>query len=76
MPQPCTARATITYVAAFGGAEGKAGVGPEKVEGPAIMAKNVGKDNWTRSVFTHLAEAASPVEIELREDPCGSSVIR
>ena len=28
------------------------------------------------SVFAQLAEASSPVEIELREDPCGSSVMR
>ena len=40
----------------IGGAEGKAGVNPEKVEGPAIMVKNVGKDNWNRSVFTHIAD--------------------
>ncbi len=45
-----SARVTI------GGAEGKAGVKPEKVEGPAIVVKNVGKDNWTRSVFTHIAD--------------------
>jgi len=38
------------------GAHGKTGVDPVLVEGDAIVAKTVGKDNWTRTVYTHIAD--------------------
>lgn len=45
-----TARLTIA------GAAGKDGVPPVLVKGDAIAAKTVGKDNWTRTVYTHIAD--------------------
>jgi len=38
------------------GAEGKDGMRPVLVERDAIIARTVGKDNWTRTVFTHIAD--------------------
>ncbi len=38
------------------GALGKSGGKPVVVEGEAIVSRTVGKDNWTRTVFTHIAE--------------------
>lgn len=38
------------------GAAGKLGVKPVLVEGGAIIARTVGKDNWTRTVYTHIAD--------------------
>src|SRR3954453_2333489 len=40
----------------IGGALGKPGSKPAKIEGSEIMSKSVGKDNWTRNVFTHIAD--------------------
>jgi 5-deoxy-glucuronate isomerase len=40
----------------IGGALGKQGGRPVKIDGPAIVSKTVGKDNWERSVFTHIAD--------------------
>jgi 5-deoxy-glucuronate isomerase len=38
------------------GAIGKPGVPPAVVRPAEAIAKNVGKDNWSRSVFTHIAD--------------------
>jgi len=38
------------------GAEGKAGARPVKIDGAQSVSRNVGKDNWTRTVFTHIAD--------------------
>ncbi|MFN7924747.1 MAG: 5-deoxy-glucuronate isomerase [Bryobacteraceae bacterium] len=38
------------------GAAGKPGVAPVVIQGGDIVAKTVGKDNWTRTVFTHIAD--------------------
>src|SRR5712664_1427335 len=39
----------------IGGAAGKPGVNPALVHAPDAVAKQVGKDNWSRTVFTHIA---------------------
>ncbi len=56
-------QAKVTLVALEGpvritiaGAPGKPGVAPALVEGAAIVSKQVGKDNWTRTVHTHIAD--------------------
>ena len=38
------------------GALGKPGAHPVKIAGSGIVSKTVGKDNWTRTVFTHIAD--------------------
>lgn len=38
------------------GALGKPGVAPAVIEDDQIVAKRVGKDNWTRTVYTHIAD--------------------
>jgi 5-deoxy-glucuronate isomerase len=40
----------------IGGALGKPGVPPHLIDGQAIVEKTIGKDNWTRTVFTHIAD--------------------
>jgi 5-deoxy-glucuronate isomerase len=40
----------------IGGALGKDGVAPALIGGDQIVAKTVGRDNWTRTVFTHIAD--------------------
>src|SRR3954469_10505566 len=40
----------------IGGAAGKAGVKPALIKPEEAIAKQVGKDNWTREVFTHIAD--------------------
>jgi 5-deoxy-glucuronate isomerase len=37
------------------GAQGKPGARPVKIDGAGIVSKKVGKDNWARTVFTHIA---------------------
>lgn len=37
------------------GAEGKPDTRPVKIDGLGIVRKSVGKDNWARTVFTHIA---------------------
>ena len=37
------------------GAEGKADVAPAYISPAEVTAKTVGKENWTRTVFTHIA---------------------
>jgi len=39
-----------------GGALGKSGVPPVHVAPEQAIVKSVGKDNWTRTVFTHIAD--------------------
>jgi 5-deoxy-glucuronate isomerase len=51
------------------GAEGKPGMKPVLVEGPAIVAKTVGKDNFTRTVYTHIAQ-----NIDAAHLICGETV--
>lgn len=51
------------------GAEGKAGRKPVLVEGGEIVAKQVGKDNWTRTVYTHIAD-----NIDAAHLICGETV--
>ena len=38
------------------GAEGKPGLAPACISGSQIASKTVGKQNWTRTVFTHIAD--------------------
>ncbi len=38
------------------GAAGVAGAQPALVQGTAIVEKSVGKDNWSRTVYTHIAD--------------------
>jgi 5-deoxy-glucuronate isomerase len=38
------------------GALGKQGPRPEIIDGAGAVSKTVGKDNWTRTVFTHIAD--------------------
>ena len=38
------------------GAQGKPGARPVKIDGAGIVSKHVGKDNWARTVFTHIAD--------------------
>jgi 5-deoxy-glucuronate isomerase len=40
----------------IGGAAGKPGAQPAIVEGKEIIEKSVGKDNWNRTVYTHIAD--------------------
>lgn len=60
----------------IGGAAGKAGVKPALVTPGEAIAKQVGKDNWARSVFTHIADnidAASLICGETLNRPGGWS---
>jgi 5-deoxy-glucuronate isomerase len=38
------------------GALGKSGSAPRKIDRSEVVARQVGKDNWTRTVFTHIAD--------------------
>lgn len=40
----------------MGGAEGKPGPSPELIAGEKIVARSVGKDAFSRTVFTHIAD--------------------
>src|SRR5207249_11208363 len=40
----------------IGGAAGKPGAKPAHVSAAAAMEKHVGKDNWSRTVYTHIAD--------------------
>lgn len=53
------------------GALGKPGVQPVLVEGAAIAEKAVGKDNWSRSVYTHIADNVPAAHLI-----CGETVNR
>ncbi|MGH9631797.1 MAG: 5-deoxy-glucuronate isomerase [Bryobacteraceae bacterium] len=59
--------ARITIAGALGNKSGR----PSKVDGPAVVSKTVGKDNWTRTVFTHIAD-----NIEAAHLICGETVNR
>jgi 5-deoxy-glucuronate isomerase len=64
------ARLTVT------GALGKKGLAPELVPGEQAMRNRVGKDNWTRTVFTHIAnniDAAHLIAGETVNEPGGWS---
>jgi 5-deoxy-glucuronate isomerase len=52
------------------GAEGKPGT-PKLIHGTEIMEKSVGKENWARSVFTHIADNVSANRLI-----CGETVNR
>lgn len=56
--------ATVTVA----GAAGKPGVAPGKLDG---VPKNVGKDNWSRTVFTHIADNVPAAHLI-----CGETVNR
>jgi 5-deoxy-glucuronate isomerase len=51
------------------GAEGKPGMQPVLVEGSAIVSKKVGRDNWQRTVHTHIAQ-----NIDAAHLICGETV--
>ena len=53
------------------GALGKPGSRPEKVDGAAIVSKSVGQDNWTRTVYTHIADNVDAARLI-----CGETVNR
>jgi 5-deoxy-glucuronate isomerase len=53
------------------GAAGKPGMSPVLVTGEQAIAKNVGKDNWTRSVVTHIAD-----NIDAAHLICGETINR
>jgi 5-deoxy-glucuronate isomerase len=53
------------------GALGKAGARPVLVEGDQIVSKTVGKDNWTRTVHTHIADNVDAARLI-----CGETVNR
>src|SRR5262249_16899098 len=45
------------------GAVGKAGVKPAHISPAEAIAKQVGKDNWSRTVFTHIADNVSAAHL-------------
>lgn len=51
------------------GAAGQSGPRPAYVAGDAIVARPVGKDNWTRTVYTHIAD-----NIDAAHLICGETV--
>ena len=53
------------------GAAGKPGCSPVVVGGDAIVAKTVGQDNWTRTVYTHIADNVPAAHLI-----CGETVNR
>jgi 5-deoxy-glucuronate isomerase len=55
----------------IGGALGKPGGAPLLVGGDAIVTRGVGKDNWTRSVHTHIADNVDAAHLI-----CGETVNR
>lgn len=55
----------------LGGAAGKRGSCPVLIEGDAIVSKSVGKDNWTRTVHTHIADNVPAAHLI-----CGETVNR
>lgn len=55
----------------IGGALGKPGVSPTLIGGDQILARTVGKDNWTRTVFTHIADNVPAAHLI-----CGETVNR
>jgi 5-deoxy-glucuronate isomerase len=72
------AQCRVTLKAANGGARisiagaaGKAGGKPVLVGGGDIVAKTVGKDNWTRTVYTHIADNVDAAHLI-----CGETVNR
>ncbi|MBM3737687.1 MAG: 5-deoxy-glucuronate isomerase [Acidobacteria bacterium] len=65
--RPLNGGARITIA----GAEGKPGVRPVLVDGDQIVARTVGKDNWTRTVYTHIADNVDAAHLI-----CGETVNR
>lgn len=59
--------ATVT----IGGAEGKSGMAPKLVERAEIMTNSVGKENWNRTVYTHIANNINAAHLI-----CGETVNR
>ncbi|MGH9674805.1 MAG: 5-deoxy-glucuronate isomerase [Bryobacteraceae bacterium] len=55
----------------IGGALGKPGARPAMVGIGGIVAKSVGKDNWTRTVYTHIADNVDAAHLI-----CGETVNR
>lgn len=73
---PAQSRVTIKALnggarVTIAGALGKAGTAPALIEPAAAINKTVGKDNWTRSVFTHIAD-----NIDAAHLICGETVNR
>ncbi len=54
-----------------GGALGRPGGRPMLIDGDAIVARHVGKDNWTRTVYTHIADNVDAARLI-----CGETVNR
>ena len=71
-PQGATVKVTALDGSArvtIGGALGKAGVAPAVVDRQAVVERTVGKDNWTRTVYTHIAD-----NIDAAHLICGETV--
>lgn len=63
--------ARLTMGGALGTPGGQPGRRPVLVSGDAIVARSVGKDNWTRTVFTHIAD-----NVDAGRLICGETVNR